>query len=40
MNRFVKTNNYAGMAQEHYNQARNILLSKPEYLMLPNLVIE
>ncbi|OGU63211.1 MAG: hypothetical protein A2W30_08070 [Ignavibacteria bacterium RBG_16_36_9] len=40
MNRFVKTNNYAGMAQEHYNQARNILLSEKEYLMLPNLVIE
>ena len=40
MNRFVKTSNYAGMAQEHYNQARNILLSNNQYLMLPNLVIE
>jgi hypothetical protein len=40
LDRFVKTDNYAGMAQEHYNQARNILLSEKEYMILPNLVME
>jgi hypothetical protein len=40
MGRFVKTNNYAGMAQEHYYQARNILLSQNEYFMFANLVME
>jgi len=40
LTRFVKTSSFAGMAQEHYNQARNILLFEKEYLMLPELVRE
>jgi hypothetical protein len=35
MDKLVKTDNYAGMAQMQYFQARNLLLPDPEYSFAP-----
>lgn len=40
MNRFVKTNNFLGMAQEHYNQARSILLSEGNFSGIPIVALD
>lgn len=40
MNKLVKTDNYAGMAQMQYNQARYLLLPKPEFIQAPFIDIE
>lgn len=40
LNKFVKTDSYAGMAQMQYQQARNLLLPESEFVMAPLLLIE
>lgn len=40
MDRFVKTNNFLGMAQEHYNQARCILLSEGSFPEIPLIALD
>lgn len=40
MERFVKTNNFLGMAQEHYNQARSILLSESNFSEIPLVALD
>lgn len=40
LNKFVKTDNYAGMAQLQYYQARNLLLTESEYVAAPFILTE
>ena len=40
LNKFVKTDNYAGMAQLQYHQARNLLSPESEYVVAPLILNE
>lgn len=40
LNKFVKTDNYAGMAQMQYHQARNLLLTESEFASVPLLLVK